>query len=53
VFQEQHKQTRLKQFQSLKGEIPITQRKSTLSYRLQRKTIIFEYTTNSVNIFEI
>ena len=32
MFQEQHKQTRLKQFQSLKGEIPITQRKSTLSY---------------------
>jgi len=53
VFQEQHKQTRLKPNQALKGETQITQRKSTLSYELQRKSIIFEYTTNSVNIFEI
>ena len=53
MFQEQHKQTRLKQDRSLKGELQITPRENTLSYRVQRKTIIFEYTTNSVKIFEI
>lgn len=53
MFQEQHKQTRLKNNQSLKGEMKITPKENTLSYRVQRKTIIFEYTTNCVNIFEI
>jgi len=53
VFQEQHKQTRLKPNQSLKGEKQITPQENTLSYRVQRKTINFEYTTNSVKIFEI
>lgn len=53
MFQEQHKQTRLKQDRPLKGELQITQRKNTLSYWIQRKSIIFEYTTNSVNMFEI
>ena len=53
MSQEQHKQTRLKRNQSLNGEMKITLRKNTLSYRIQRKSIIFEYTTNSVKIFEI
>ena len=53
MFQEQHKQTRLKKNQSLKGEMKITPGENILSYRLQRKTINFEYTTNSVKIFEI
>lgn len=48
MFQEQHKQTRLKQNRSLKGELEITIRKNILSFQLQRKTINFEYTTNCV-----